>query len=107
MYLKDLYNQLDYHFLRNQHDTCKDMGNESKSCYQQRLKDYPPSLHTVDPDTGVETFRWDSRRYIHVEGETGGHFRDCTFEVRFDPQGQRLEHGWIGRGCSFFWEPFT
>jgi uncharacterized lipoprotein NlpE involved in copper resistance len=72
----------------------------------QYLRKLPvdPDRVTVDPKTKVETWAWDTRVHrIKLDDSSeyryGGYYADCTYEVDFDPQGNKIDSRFIGSGC--------
>lgn len=64
----------------------------------------PPHRMTINAETGVETWAWDCR-VRHERRADGdpywyeGYYMDCTYEVDFDSEGNRMGARWIGGGC--------
>lgn len=67
----------------------------------------PPHRTAIDPETGVETWAWDTdvRHERRADKAAGapywyeGYYMDCTYEVDFDPEGNKIDARWIGGGC--------
>ena len=90
-----------------------DRGEErwgTKDSFLYELRGDPPHRMRVDPETGVETFAWDTlvfhkRRKTNYSPDTSYMERfiyynmDCTYEISFDREGDKIGSKWIGTGC--------
>ena len=78
---------------------------KTQAQYLYRLPN--PDWIIIDPETGVQTWGWACR--VRHERYTGkqygakywyeGYYLDCTYEVSFDQQGNKIGDQWIGTGC--------
>lgn len=67
----------------------------------------PPHRITMDTESNVTTWAWDTDvlRERHADKAAGapywyeGYYMDCTYEVDFDPEGNKIDARWIGAGC--------
>lgn len=94
-------NMVSFHRLKSADKFCN-----TQAHYLRKL-DVPPHRIAVDPKTGVETWAWDTdvqreKRMDKTQGDPywyEGYYVVCTYEVRFDKDGNKLDSRWVGSGC--------